>query len=114
MFDLERAIAEWRQRMLSAGAEVAVLDELASHLREDVANLMSRGLLEQEAFEIASSRLGTPKLLVKEFGKIERTPGRAIIIGVTAWAAITAYLAVDLRPPNVKQLHGILYSTFLF
>ena len=37
MFDLEQAIAEWRKQMLAAGIKAPVpLDELESHLREEV------------------------------------------------------------------------------
>lgn len=68
MFDLEQAIAEWRRQMAAGGIkDSAVLDELESHLREDVAHQMQSGLAPQAAFEVAAGRIGLPGALQNEF-----------------------------------------------
>jgi hypothetical protein len=74
MFDLERSIAQWRRQMLSAGiAATAVLDELESHLREDVENQVSSGTSGQQAFETTVRDIGQSDLLKNEFAKVGGT-----------------------------------------
>src|SRR5216683_2770198 len=72
MFDLNEQIAEWRRQMLAAGIETPVpLNELESHLREDVEQQMRSGLAEQQAFAIALQRMGQANTLKAEFEKVE-------------------------------------------
>ena len=74
MFDLEPAIVEWRQRMLAAGIKSPVpLEELESHLRDEIEQQMKSGLNGHKAFEISIQRIGKPQSLKGEFKKIERT-----------------------------------------
>jgi hypothetical protein len=71
MFDLEKAIAEWRRRMLAAGISAPEsLDELESHLREEIEERMRLGLDAQRAFEAAVERVGQPSALGAEFAKL--------------------------------------------
>ena len=73
MFDLEQAISEWRRRMLAAGIKTPMtLDELESHLREDLDREMQLGLSGEEAFQVAVKRIGTPVSLKCEFAKVAR------------------------------------------
>jgi hypothetical protein len=77
MFDLEQSITEWRQRMSRGGVKaLAVLDELESHVREDVERQMRSGVETQKAFELAVKKIGPASLLKKEFKK-----SRAAVIG---------------------------------
>src|SRR5579863_1412351 len=70
MFDLEQHIAEWRQRMLAAGIQApAPLEELESHLREEIARQMEAGLNECEAFRAAERQMGPAGRLKVEFGR---------------------------------------------
>ena len=60
MFDLEPAIADWRKQMLAAGIKTPVpLEELESHLREDVEQQMRSGFSEQEAFGSAVKKIAS-------------------------------------------------------
>jgi hypothetical protein len=73
MFDLEKAIADWRRQMLAAGIKSPVpLAELEIHLREEIEQQMKSGLSEQKAFEISVQQIGQPKMLKREFNKSER------------------------------------------
>lgn len=87
MFDLEKAISDWRRRMLAAGIETPVpLDELESHLREEIERQLKLGLNEQIAFEISVRRVGQPEMLKGEFKKIGGKSGKttgifAVLIG---------------------------------
>ncbi|HLX68434.1 MAG TPA: Clp protease N-terminal domain-containing protein [Verrucomicrobiae bacterium] len=72
MFDLEKSIAEWRRQMIAGGIKSrAVLDELESHLREDVEQRMRSGTPVEKAFEEAVQQVGQADQLKLEFGKVE-------------------------------------------
>lgn len=70
MFNLEQSIAEWRKQMLAAGIKTPVLlDELESHLREEIERRMKLGANAQLAFEMTVSQLGHGAELKAEFAK---------------------------------------------
>ncbi len=69
-FDLNEAIQRWRERLIqlrSFGAED--LEELENHLRESVAGLQTAGLSPEEAFLVATERLGPDQRLADEYAK---------------------------------------------
>lgn len=68
MFNLEQSIAEWRRQMLAAGIKTPVpLEELESHLREDVEERMRSGVTAQQAFETTVRQIGRSEMLQPEF-----------------------------------------------
>jgi hypothetical protein len=68
MPDIEQSIAEWRRQMLAAGIKMpGPLEELESHLREEIEQQMKLGLTEQVAFHSAIQIIGQASLLKKEF-----------------------------------------------
>ncbi len=70
MFDLEKSIAEWRRQMLTAGIKnPAPIEELESHLREEIAQTTKSGLNELKAFNSAVQKIGRAGLLKTEFTK---------------------------------------------
>lgn len=70
MFDLEKAIADWRQHMVAAGVKNGdVLNELESHLRDEIEQQTRVGLIQQKAFETAVERMGQGHALKREFAK---------------------------------------------
>lgn len=70
MFDLEQSIAEWRQQMLAAGIKTpAPLEELESHLREEIERQIQSGASAQEAFRRTVLQIGQPKELKAEFAR---------------------------------------------
>jgi hypothetical protein len=73
LFDLEKSIADWRRQMLAAGIKTPVpLEELESHLREEIERQIKLGFDGQEAFEISAQRIGRPESLKNEFKIVER------------------------------------------
>jgi hypothetical protein len=73
MFNLEQSISEWRRQILSAGIRnPEIVDELESHLREDVARRVQSGESEEQAFEGAVQGVGQASLLKDEFAKLNR------------------------------------------
>jgi hypothetical protein len=71
MPELEQLIAQWRRGLLeTTGCSAEVLDELESHLRDEVRRLMQAGHLEEQAVALAASRLGSSRSLAAEFAKV--------------------------------------------
>ena len=75
MFDLEKAITDWRRQMLSVGVTSSkILAELETHLREDI-EIQTRGDVDaQEAFVLSIVRLGHADALQLEFAKTRAVP----------------------------------------
>jgi hypothetical protein len=86
MFDLEQSIAEWRRQMLATGIKTPVpLEELESHLRDDVAQQMRAGANAQQAFEAAVQRIGHANDLKSEFKKTGGTKCNARLWWQLVW-----------------------------
>jgi hypothetical protein len=74
MFELDQAIAKWRGQMAADGIKsAALLDELESHLLEDVERQAQAGKEVEAAFHTAVVRLGQPRALTDEFSKVGET-----------------------------------------
>ena len=87
MFDLEQAIAQWRRQMLDAGIRTPVpLEELESHLREDIEQLTRSGLNARRAYEVAVQNIGAGRQLNREFKKGHMKKTALIIIGFVVFA----------------------------
>jgi hypothetical protein len=67
-FDLERAIEGWRAGFTQLS--VSEQDELTAHLREEFARLEALGLARDEAWLLATRRLGSRTALEQEFEKL--------------------------------------------
>jgi hypothetical protein len=71
MFDLEQEIAAWRNRLAGSGSLTEDrLQELESHLRDEVEALAGHGLAPDEAWLIGVKRLGNVDAVAREFGKV--------------------------------------------
>jgi hypothetical protein len=67
----EAQIAQWREFILKRrGVVKADADELESHLRDQVADLMASGLSPDEAFLVAVKRLGAQDEISREFARV--------------------------------------------
>lgn len=69
--DLEQQIRTWREGLIQQevlGTED--LKELEQHLRDSLGRLKAKGLSEEEAFLLATHRLGTPTELATEYAKV--------------------------------------------
>jgi hypothetical protein len=96
MFNLEAKIAEWQRQMLAAGIKSPMpLDELESHLREDFRAFLAAGKSEDQAFELAVSRLGSPGPLRTEFNKLQKNaPCWPVTIGSWVFTGLMILFAV--------------------
>ena len=71
MFDLNKQITKWRTSLAdSEKCSKPDIDELETHLREEIEHLASAELSQQEAFVIAKGRLGDTPSLENEFAKV--------------------------------------------
>lgn len=71
MFDLNQEITKWRSNLSqSESLGKSDIDELETHLREEIDSLTASKLSEQEAFWIARHRLGDISSLEDEFAKV--------------------------------------------
>jgi hypothetical protein len=118
MFDLEERIRHWRQAQAHAlGGRAEVLDELESHLREEVQRLVAAGQTPAGAWETALARLGDPRQLAAEFGKVP-APGALRWLPARVVVAVLALLGLGLAwliGTNLLQGRlGVLLAGHLF
>jgi hypothetical protein len=74
MFNLNNEIAIWRKSILETETCTAGdLNELESHLLEEIDQLKTKDLSEQEAFLVAASRIGKPATVAEEFAKVNQS-----------------------------------------
>ena len=120
-FDLNNAVLRWREQ-LGRSPQLCEenLAELESHLRDSVVRLQGQELSEEEAFVIATRRIGSVEQLATEFEKVNRNPMNKVIHGLILaffsiacwflWALLTMAersmqgVQVDLRLPLFTQL----------
>ena len=70
-FDREVQIRKWRDHLRGTGTVAASdLEELESHLRDGIADLLQSGLSEEEAFLVSVRRLGDIGAMGEEYGKV--------------------------------------------
>jgi len=82
-FDLNTAVQRWRDTLSqSSQFRTEDLAELESHLRDAVVRLQGQELSEEEAFLIATRRIGSMQQLETEFEKINRNPMNKIAHGL--------------------------------
>jgi len=117
MFNLDQAIAEWRRQMSADGMKApALLDELESHVREDVERQVQSGADTAQAFDTAVSRLGQPGLLRGEFSKIGETGevfGRLRYYFLTLAGIQTPTLATNMNTSNPNTNLEPRWATYL-
>lgn len=71
MYNLELAIENWRNELLAQESILSEnIEELEDHLRMSISQLVKHELSEDEAFLIATKRIGASSNLKIEFGKI--------------------------------------------
>jgi hypothetical protein len=120
MFDLEEKISGWRQQMLTAGIQsCSTLDELESHLRDQIQQQIKAGNIEQTAFEMSSQQIGRGESLQGEFIKIEKRPARKIGIFVILCSlsllVVRFFQDYGEKPgADNRELAGLFFAGVLF
>lgn len=106
MFNVDQSIAEWRRNMVAGGIDSPqVLDELESHLRDDMEEQERAGATAQRAFESAVERLGQAAVLESEFEKVgatRETPERVKHAMLTFAGIPNQYLPMNTSSTNIE------------
>ena len=110
MPDLEQSISAWRRQMLAAGIPSPVpLEELESHLRDEILRLMETGADLKTAFETATQKMGGPSMLNKEFSKIQSSKRQEfvpiLLPLVASVIALCIALSLLLRLGNFAEMN---------
>lgn len=130
MYNLELAIENWRNELLAQESILSEnIEELEDHLRMSISQLVKHGLSEDEAFLIATKRIGASSNLKIEFGKINSIVLwiqrlRWMVLGVllfqacsgmwTLFAKVTSeYLLVFSKSAMTSGVVFIVFSTLL-
>jgi hypothetical protein len=106
MFDLERQIARWKSGFAKRrGCSSDELEELESHLREEIASLVAAGHSQEAAFFESVARLGEPDKICSEFSKNERRQiwdqvairGNSVVVAMVGLAAAALGVVVWMK-----------------
>ena len=101
-FDLSLAIQEWRDGLAQSPAiQTENRNELEAHLRDSVACLQAGGLSAEEAFLIATKRIGTTTKLGAEFRKVN---------AFSAWLDRVFWGVVFMQLWNIVQSLNFCFS----
>ncbi len=115
MFNLNDAISQWRRQMADGGIKSSeTLDELESHLREEVRVLVSHGAEDSEAFRLAVSRLGDADSVGNEFKKLGAPSSTPLKLGILLWGSIATALVACLITGFVPGKPSLLLSAHIF
>jgi hypothetical protein len=107
MFNLEQSIAEWRQRMLAAGIKSPVpLEELESHLREEIERQTKAGMDEQQAFQTTIPQIGQAKELKTEFARGRR------LMNILEIELVNKKWEAKWVPPVLVLMSNFLFLSF--
>jgi hypothetical protein len=104
MSDVEHQIEQWRQALRTSEAfGTSDLDELESHLREEMERLRPLGLSETESLLVARHRLGTTEDLEIEYEKVN-TDRRSL--RRLSWMAVGALVYILAGHVAIGISHG--------
>lgn len=71
MFQLDKSLEDWKGKLINSNTMTeSDVDELESHLLDEIDELKGKNLTEEESFYVACSRIGSVNLLSSEFGKV--------------------------------------------
>jgi len=129
-FDITKTVRDWKFK-LSTNSSITSdnINELESHLLDEITELQSIGLNEEEAFMVAQKRIGSLDNIAIEFSKINRIQHFSNRIlpylrGVLAYVAILGILncllytlmlvtKTDLNLLQLLDSHPIKFGVFL-
>ena len=111
MFDLERQIEGWKAEFACRPTlRPADVEELEQHLRDALPSLISAGLSPEEAFLIATRRVGAPAALEREFAKAKGThlwSQRAFWIVLGALGYVVCRMVIGTAASVAQALAGL-------
>lgn len=106
MYRLKESIESWKQKLyISNSFTNSDIEELESHLLDEIDLLKEKELTEEEAFYVASNRLGSVELLSTEFTKINT---KSIYLKRVVWL-LGGYILISFIQQLITTFS--LYST---
>jgi hypothetical protein len=111
MFDLERQIQDWKMELMARPAlRRADVEDLEQHVRDGLPTLVSAGLNPEEAFLIATRRVGSPAAIEREFAKVNAAylwSQRVFWIVLGALGYVVCRLAIGAAASVAQALAGL-------
>lgn len=108
MFDLEKAIKEWKRKLRkNSGYEDGDIEELESHLRDRIETLEAESYSAQQAFDIALNELGDVDELGTELYKTITTKPYIDTSVAMNWGLLGSFIKIAQR----NLVRNKLYST---
>ncbi len=115
MFDLEKVIEKWRKEFRKNEAlEEGYIEEIESHLRDEIDRLLSQGMSREEAFERAVEEIGGVEHIGAEYYKTNTRR----LSGKPPWQArlgmsglVASYFKVAFR--KIKRQKGYSFINIL-
>jgi hypothetical protein len=95
MREWEQSVVEWRRSLAEhIGPDPNILDELESHLRDEIDRLVRQGQTPEQAVLSAIHKVGPPEKLAQEFAKVARPwwPIRLVLAGTFLTVAVVLVL----------------------
>jgi ABC-type transport system involved in cytochrome c biogenesis permease subunit len=117
MHNLEKLITEWRKTAATPNVSAETLDELETHLREKVDQLVRSGTTVSDAFQQAVTEFGTMPRISSEFRKLDQPIWLPVklAIGVTALTALVALvMAIAVIGRQDSSAASLLLATHVF
>ena len=117
MFDLETAIRKWKKTLAACpGLEDGQRAELEAGLRDEISDLVSRGISPEEAFQEVTGEMGSPEEMGQEFFKVYA----ASRLGPPLWkqtrfapALIWNYVKITFRKIRRQKGYALINITGL-
>ncbi len=112
-FELNHAIRNWQDGLRrSPHFRAEDLVELEAHVRDSTAAFRAKGLTDEEAFLLATRRVGTPSGLEPEFAKVNRTEvwlNRLLwmSIGIQVWGWLGALSRIGADAVILGGMSGL-------
>ena len=114
MFELEKAIKEWKRRLRkNSGYEDGDIEELESHLRDRIEALEAESYTAQQAFDIAANEIGDVNELGTELYKTTTTKSYLDTSAAMNWGILGSFVKIAQRNLVRNKLYSILNTTGL-
>jgi hypothetical protein len=121
MFDVEKAICEWRGQMAARGINaLEILDELENHLRDEIASRINSGCGEENAFHAAVRNIGEGTALQAEFAKVSEADlrsntfvKRCCRVAAFSMLLINTCTLLEYELSTTQRLFGIIAVTII-
>ncbi|GFZ32071.1 hypothetical protein CSC2_25970 [Clostridium zeae] len=109
MFQLEKSLSDWKKRLAASNSLTSSdIEELESHLLDEIDALKKKTLTEEEAFYIACSRIGSVDLLTSEYSIVN---SNFLWIKKFLWL-ISGYLIIRFSEKLITTLSIFITTTF--